>query len=223
VEEQDTENNTDTLIQIVAGKLSSQTPDTQFEKTRPDGFVVPTTPGERAGTATWSMWAYEESAFVRKNYGVAISATAPSVQPDEDSPSAELANGKWKMRSGYGFYMRYAPTITGTENTIMPDSTAYTEVQYAYATFPEFQYAMAKDRFRTLEKVDGTWMFVQNPYADNDERLHFTPLWYPNGDYTVSVAATEVWTPAGMISSARNSDTIRIVDAAYDDWYVGEQ
>ena len=223
VEEQDTENNTDTLIQIVAGKLSSQTPDTQFEKTRPDGFVVPTTPGERAGTATWSMWAYEEGAFVRKNYGVAISATAPSVQPDEDSPSAELANGKWKMRSGYGFYMCYAPTITGTENTIMPDSTAYTEVQYAYATFPEFQYAMAKDRFRTLEKVDGTWMFVQNHYADNDERLHFTPLWYPNGDYTVSVAATEVWTPAGMISSARNSDTIRIVDADYDDWYVGEQ
>ena len=51
---------------------------------------------------------------------------------------------------------------------------------------------MAKDRFRTLEKVDGTWMFVQNPYADNDERLHFTPLWYPNGDYTVSVATSSV-------------------------------
>ena len=38
----------------------------------------------------------------------------------------------------------------------------------------------------------------------------------------VSVTATDVWTPAGMISSVRNSNTIKIVDSAYDDWYVGE-
>jgi hypothetical protein len=65
-------------------------------------------------------------------------------------------------------------------------------------------------------------MFERNPYADGKERLHFTPLWYPNGDYTVSVIASEVWTPAGMIQAVRNCNTIRIVDSAYDDWYVGE-
>ena len=66
-------------------------------------------------------------------------------------------------------------------------------------------------------------MFVQNPNADGQERLHFTPLWYPNGSYVVSVTATEVWTPSGMIYCIRNSNTIRIVDSAYDDWYVGEE
>jgi hypothetical protein len=126
------------------------------------------------------------------------------------------------MRSGYGFYLSYRPTITRTGSEIMPDSSAYTEVQQVYATFPEFKYLQDINSFRTLEKVNGAWMFERNPYADGKERLHFTPLWYPNGDYTVSVIASEVWTPAGMIQAVRNCNTIRIVDSAYDDWYVGE-
>ena len=223
IEEQVTNNNTDTLTQTVANKLSSQTPDTQFEKEKPTGFTIPTAPTTSAGKATWSMWVYENGAFVKKNYGIAISATLPSIQPDEGSPSAEYVNGYWQMRSGYGFYISYRPTMTGISGYTVPSSSAYTGVQQVYATFPEFKYSVSANYFRTLQKVSGTWCFVANPYADGNERLHFTPLWYPNGNYIVSVTATEVWTPAGMISSVRNSNTVRIVDSAYDDWYVGEQ
>ena len=222
IEEQITNNNTDTLVQTVAGKLYSQTPDTQFEKTKPNGWTAPVTARPNGGVATWSMWVYENGAFVRRGYGISIATTSPTAQPDEGSPSAKYVNGYWQMRSGYGFYLSYRPTITRTGSEIMPDSSAYTEVQQVYATFPEFKYLQDINSFRTLEKVNGAWMFERNPYADGKERLHFTPLWYPNGDYTVSVIASEVWTPAGMIKAVRNCNTIRIVDSAYDDWYVGE-
>ena len=223
IEEQITNNNTDTLVQTVAGKLYSQTPDTQFEKTKPNGWTAPVTDRPNGGVATWSMWVYENGAFVRRGYGISIATTSPTAQPDEGSPSAKYVNGYWQMRSGYGFYLSYRPTITRTGSEIMPDSSAYTEVQQVYATFPEFKYLQDINSFRTLEKVNGAWMFERNPYADGKERLHFTPLWYPNGDYTVSVIASEVWTPAGMIKAVRNCNTIRIVDSAYDDWYVGEE
>ena len=223
IDEVSTENNTDTLVQTVAGKLYSQTPDTQFEKTKPNGWTASVTARPNGGVATWSMWVYENGAFVRQGYGISIATTSPTAQPDEGSPSAKYVNGYWQMRSGYGFYLSYRPTITRTGSEIMPDSSAYTEVQQVYATFPEFKYLQDINSFRTLEKVNGAWMFEKNPYADGKERLHFTPLWYPNGDYTVSVIASEVWTPAGMIQAVRNCNTIRIVDSAYDDWYVGEE
>ena len=159
---------------------------------------------------------------MKKNYGVAISSTAPSLTPDEDSPSAEYKSGQWQMRSGYGIYLSYAPGITSISGYTMPSSSAYTAVQRVEAAFPEFKYSKTVGNFRSIEKYGGAWVFVRNTTADLNERLHFTPLWYPNGNYIVSVMATDVWTPAGMISSVRNSNTIKIVDSAYDDWYVGE-
>ena len=222
-DEYDTTNNTATLTRTVAKVNTSQTPDTQYEEAKPSGFTIPSTPSTSAGSATWSLWTYSNGSFVKKNYGVAISSTAPTITPDEDSPSAKYTSGRWQMRSGYGIYLNYAPGITSISGYTMPASSAYTSVQRVEAAFPEFKYAKTIGSFRSLEKYGGVWVFVRNTSADLNERLHFTPLWYPNGNYIVSVMATDVWTPAGMISSARNSNTIKIVDSAYDDWYVGER
>ena len=223
IDEYSTTNNEDTLTRTVAKKLSSQTPDTQYEAQMPSGFTAPSTPAISTGKATWSMWVYEDGAFVKKNYGLAISAINPVIQPDPDSPSAEYVDGYWQMRSGYGFTISYAPSLVLPTGCEVPHSNAYTGIQMAYVTFPEFKYSQTTNYFRTLLKVSGKWVFVSNGYADNSERLHFTPLWYPNGNYIVSATATEVWTPVGMISTRRNSNTIIIVDSAYDDWYVGEE
>ncbi len=222
VEEFDTTNNTALLTQTVSLIPFSQTPDTQYEETKPNGFAIPSAPSISAGSATWSLWTYSNGNFVKKNYGVAISSTAPTITPDEDNPSAKYTSGQWQMRSGYSIYMSYAPGITSISGYTMPASSAYTSVQRVEAAFPEFKYAKTIGSFRSLEKYSGVWVFVRNTSADLSERLHFTPLWYPNGNYIVSVMATDVWTPAGMISSVRNSNTIKIVDSAYDDWYVGE-
>ena len=222
IEEYSTENNSDTLDCAVTNRLSSQTPDTRFEKEKPNGYTIPAVPATKAGKATWSLWVYENGAFVKKNYGLAISSTAPLITPDADSPSAEYVDGYWKMRSGYGFTISYKPAVTVISGYEAPGSNAFTIVQQAYVVFPEFNYSTAQSYFRTLQKADSQWVFVQNTNADENDRMHFTPLWFPNGDYIVSATATDVWTPAGMISTTRNSNKIIIVDSAYDDWYVGE-
>ena len=52
------------------------------------------------------------------------------------------------------------------------------------------------------------------------ERMHFTPIWYPDGNYSVAIVATDVWTPSGMIESRRNSNVIAITESVHDDWYI---
>ena len=75
---------------------------------------------------------------------------------------------------------------------------------------------------RNLTKVGSKWVFMPNIHAQDEDRLHFTPLWYPDGQYTVSVVGYDVWTPAGMISQKINSKPLTIEGSAYDDWYLGK-
>ena len=103
----------------------------------------------------------------------------------------------------------------------MPSSDAYTSPQNVYATFSEFGYSTASNKYRTLESVGGTYTFEANTDADNNERLHFIPVYVENGNYIVSVTATQIWTPAGMITATRNSNTVNINGTIYDDWYQG--
>ena len=217
------DNNTAILTQTIATRYTSSTQDTQFEKDGPEGYKIPAGPMVKTGTSTWSQWFYEDDAFVEKTYGITFATTKPAIEPDEGSPSAEFVNGYWQMRSGYGLYIRYRPTLKTISGYETAPTEAYTGIQWAEAAFPEFNYSQTTVSMRTLQNVGGTWMFAQNPNADGNERLHFTPLWYPNGAYVVFVTATEVWTPTGMIYCVQNSNIIRIVDSAYDDWYVGEE
>lgn len=164
-------NNKDVLVRTVASVTESQTPDTQYERQKPTGYSIPSVPTAKAGSTTWSMWEYSSGSFKKKTYGVAISSTAPSVTPDKDSPSAVYDGGRWKMKSGYGFTVSYAPAIVSVDGTTKPTSSAYTEVQRAEAFFPEFKYSTAQNSFRTLEKASGKWQFEQNEYADGKERI----------------------------------------------------
>ena len=216
-------NNSDTLIQTIAELEESQTPDTQYEASGPSGFTIPSTPATKSGSTTWNIWEYISGKFIKKSYGITIDTSAPKIEPDKDCPSAIYTNNTWIMKSGYGITVSYMPAVTNKSGYIMPDSSAYTTVQRVYATFPEFKYSVSKSNYRTLEYVNNKWCFEENCYADENDRLHFTPLWYPNGRYNVSVTATEVWTPSGMIEAKRNSNTITITDAAYDDWFVGRE
>ena len=125
------------------------------------------------------------------------------------------------MKSGYGFYLKYVPEFKAVSGRIMPDDSAYTYPQTAYATFPEFGYAATAGKYKTLERLSGKWYFGQDFSVEDSERLHFTPLWYPDGDYIVYVTVSDVWTPAGMITASGSAPTITISGSAYDDWYLG--
>ncbi len=53
-------------------------------------------------------------------------------------------------------------------------------------------------------------------------RVHFTPLWYPDGTYTAYTCLEDAWTPAGMLS-ANLTDYVKIKGNVYDDWHVGRR
>ena len=74
---------------------------------------------------------------------------------------------------------------------------------------------------RTLQYVSDSYQFVENSAADGNARVHFIPVYVRDGNYTVSVTATHVWTPAGMIEATRSANVIIIDGTIYDDWYQG--
>ena len=220
--EQNSDNNTTEYAVVATDYVSSQTPNTRFEKNAPAGYSPnASTPVAKAGSATWNMWVYEGSKLVLKSYGITVGNTTPTVTPGSGCLTAEKVGVTWKMKSGYGITLNWNPALVAKSGYIMPGTDAYTKAQSVYATFPEFGFSTANEKYRTLEKVGGAYQFIANPNADKNERVHFIPVYVANGSYTVSVTATQIWTPAGMITAIRNANTLTIDGTIYDDYYVG--
>lgn len=220
VEEIRDDNNGEVMMKTVAKYPDSQTPNTRFEYKKPNGYTVPAVPSVTTGAVTWDVWEYTTT-FVKKTYGVSLSASQPRITPDADSPSRSGSRTSWTMRSGYGVTMSYVPAFSPVSGSTYASSDMYTDVQTVVALFPEFSYSSANWKCRVLEKTGyAEWKFIENTNADGNERLHFTPIWFPDGDYVVSVVAYDLWTPAGMITGTRNSYPVTISQSAYDDWYV---
>lgn len=214
-------NNTSTFSTTITSFADSQTPNTRYESSKPGSYKGYSAPANSTDKATWTMWVYENNQFVLKSYGVQISTASPVIAPSAECKTAVYTNGKWTIRSGYGFTMSYSPTITTVSGYNNPGSSAYTSIQSVYATFPEFNYATTNGNYRNLQYVDGKWQFVQNTNAADNERIHFIPVWFTDGNYTVSVTATRVWTPVGMIEATRTANTFTIDGSIYDDYFVG--
>ena len=222
--EQNSDNNTTEYAVVATDYMSSQTPNTRFEKNAPAGYSPnATAPVAKAGSATWNMWVYENGKLVLKSYGIAVGNTTPTVTPGSGCLTAEKVGATWKMKSGYGIALSWNPLLIAKSGYIMPGTDAYTEAQIVYATFPEFGFSTANEKYRTLEKVGGAYRFIANPNADKNERVHFIPVYVANGSYTVSVTATQIWTPAGMLTAIRNANTLTIDGTVYDDYYQGNK
>lgn len=206
---------------VVQAYPTSQTPDTRYDRTAPADYAQTEPLTASKNTMKWNEWIWKNGGFVLKRYGITFTDAVSIVTPDESCASAAQENGTWVMRSGYGFSLRVMPTVTVLPGYEMPPSDAYSEVQAVYATFPEFGYSTVTGKYRTLEQTDGVFAFTENP-ADNGKRTHFIPLYVADGDYTVSVTATQVWTPAGVLTSRSNAVSIRIKGSIYDDYYVGQ-
>ena len=219
--EENLDNNTSTFSTTIASSADSQTPDTRYESSKPNSYKGYRVPANSTEKATWTMWVYENNQFVLKTYGVQISTDSPVITPSAECKTAVYSDGKWTIRSGYGFTISYAPTITTVIGCTNPENSAYTGVQYAYATFPEFNYSGSDGSYRTLELDNGKFRFIANAYSIISDRVHFIPVWFEDGTYTVSVTASRVWTPAGMIHATRTANTFNIDGSIFDDYYVG--
>lgn len=220
--EANTENNSTSYQVTVKAEENTQTPNTRYERTAPASYsTTATSPGEDQGTATWTVWEYAGGGFVLKKYGITVNNSAPEIRPDSTCTSAYLDDGTWNLKSGYGIDLTWNPTISAVNGCLLPPSDSYTPAQKAYVLYPEYRYSSANGKYDTIRDVGGALHFNTNTDADGNARVHFIPVYVSDGNYAVSVTATEIWTPIGMIYATRNSNAVKINGSIYDDYYVG--
>ena len=148
--------------------------------------------------------------FFRDNYSASMTATA-RIEPDEKVPTAAGNT----MKSGYGV----SNTVTATVSTSAPMSH-YTYGQTAVSYFPEFNYTTY---WRLLDRLSSgktaRFQFAENIYSTYKQRVHFSPVWFPDGSYTVNTHVMDIWTPAGMLC-ANLTDSVTISGSLYNDWHI---
>lgn len=220
IEENDRSNNTTSFTATVAALTNFEPADTNFEHS--GSYRDTPEPKEYTSKATWSQWSYENGTFILREYGVQLSPDRPVIEPDPRCPSTRYENGRWIMRSGYGITLCYTPSLSAIEGYTFPDQSTCTGIQIVTAVFPEFNYLDKNGCSRRLTETEDGYGFAENNSAGK-ESLHFTPVAMPDGEYTVSVIVTQIWTPGGMISAVRNADPILLDGSIYDDWYHNSQ
>ena len=148
--------------------------------------------------------------FFTNVYSASLSASS-SISPDNKVPTA---TGKM-MKSGYGINNNIQTVLN-----ISAPSSHVTAAQTAVSYFPEFEY---NTYWRLLDLINNGYSsrfeFKPNLYSTYKQRSHFSPIWYPDGQYRVYTYVQDAWTPAGMLSLNLN-DTVTISGSLYDDWHI---
>ena len=148
--------------------------------------------------------------FDLDRYSASLSA-AMEITPDEKNPTASDST----MKSGYGVNQ----VVTARVNSSQRSAT--TALQNAVSYFPEFNY---ESFWRLLDRISissssSRLEFQKNEYSTYNRRTHFTPIWYPDGSYTVNTWVIDCWTPAGMLS-VNLTDSLNIRGNLWDDWHI---
>jgi hypothetical protein len=148
--------------------------------------------------------------FFTDIYTARLTASS-KITPDEKNPTASGNT----MKSGYGVNN----LVTSSFSTNAPNSHV-TGVQTAVSYFPEFRYGTY---WRLLDLTHRGFSsrleFKPNQYSAYNQRVHFTPVWYPDGTYTVYTWLIDAWTPAGMLSM-NLTDSVNIQKSVFDDWHI---
>lgn len=198
-------------------------PDTHYEKEAPAGFKKTNAPQDTESYTTWWEYTCSGSAFIKKYYGIGILKRTPKESWPATGETAKKSNSVWTMKSGYGVSVRDASCMTSVVNYETPDfNKSITNEQYAYALLPEFNYQFGENKCITLEMkiIDSyvNWIF---PTIGEIENAHYTPVWYPDGNYDIDIIRSDAWTPMGMLCCNDIISNIKINGNMYDDWYVG--
>ncbi|MDR1204251.1 MAG: hypothetical protein LBL26_02045 [Peptococcaceae bacterium] len=147
--------------------------------------------------------------FDHHRYSASLTGTM-RITPDTHNPTAE---GR-VMKTGYGINETVTAVVSSSQ------SASVTAAQNAVSYFPEFRY---ETFWRLLDRsVSGNgseFRFKPNPYSTYRNRTHFTPIWMPDGAYTVHTWLIDCWTPAGMLSM-NLTDALTLRGTLWDDWHI---
>jgi hypothetical protein len=227
--------------------LSQNLPPDPKATDRNDSFATPVIPSYSAKTsASWGIWSaswhpywvwnsrwywistgentgyWYDDGYWQDNgwwdytwtvYRASFSATQ-ALAPDAKSPST-VAN---RIKSGYGIEMNAATTLSSNA-----PSSHITGAQHAVSYFPEFNY-QSYWRLHDLKAsgLSAQFWLKPNDYSTYQSRVHFTPIWYPDGSYTPITRLLDAWTPDGMLT-LQLQNSITISGNLFSDWHIAPQ
>jgi len=150
---------------------------------------------------TWQEVRLEGGSYVTKAYWAQLN-TALTVQPD---PRIAYVDAPRQMESGFGVEVKLTTQIS--TNYDHPEKLVGAQMAWVYA--PETGYGQISQWagvFDALETYSGSpgnatahWQLKVNPWSESSSRLHYTPLWFPDGVYTLLNQSFYAWTPAGHL------------------------
>ncbi|MCC0732136.1 MULTISPECIES: hypothetical protein [unclassified Clostridioides] len=121
-----------------------------------------------------------------------------------------------EIKSGYG-----VNTIVNSKVGYNAPQDSVTGGQNVIVTFPEFNYEKYNRILQSTKLgYESSFVFKNNKYSTYNSKVHFTPLWFPDGEYTTNANVIDVWTPTGMLSVNINN-YVDIKGNLYDDWHIG--
>lgn len=224
------------IVAHIVDLNQNQPPDPQAND-RNDKFTIPSAPNQASTTTRtwgeWDCWWHEDWVwhssgededgnedgwwedkgwyeYAWLSYSASLSATLQTT-PDVKSPTA---SGK-TMKSGYGLDAFVSAQVQSSA-----PSSQITGAQNVTAYFPEFNYSTY---WRLLQRLttgfSSTFEFQKNKYSTYGQPCHFTPVWFPDGQYRTYAECMDAWTPAGMLQ-INLTDSLTIRGSVFDDWYI---
>lgn len=166
---------------------------------------------------TWQEVRLESGSYVTKTFYARLT-TALQILPDSRIAYADRPK---TMESGFGFSVQCTTTLS--TNYDHPEKLV--GAQMVWARYPESAYGQLSSwenvrddlQVNTGEAGDMTitWRLSLNPYSVTGSRLHYTPLWFPDGEYVAWVQAFYAWSPVGQLFEHK-TDTLTILGDMYD-------
>ncbi|OME10723.1 hypothetical protein [Paenibacillus odorifer] len=151
--------------------------------------------------------------YTRASYVATLSANQ-SLLPDPKSPSL-FSN---QMKSGYGIEINTTTALSSNA-----PSSHITGAQHAISYFPEFAYKKywRLHDVKSSEYSSSFWL-KPNEYSTYQSRVHFTPIWFPDGFYTPITQIMDAWTPEGMLT-IQLQNSITISGNLFSDWHIAPE
>lgn len=158
---------------------------------------------------------------MKRTYDASLTTKA-TLSPDATASWSKYnsTNQLWTTRSGYGFNTAVTVSLSGVPTDMF---AGHAKVN---AYYPEFGYTSAQDKSSMLrmesENTGGytaEFTFASNTDTISKNKMHVTPVWFPDGAYSVKYEVYDVWTPSGVLTAGTYA-IINIEGSMYDDYYT---
>ncbi len=166
---------------------------------------------------TWQEVRLESGSYVTKNFWARLTTTF-TISPDSRIAYADKPR---VMESGFGYGVSCSTVLTTNydhaEKLVGAQMVWVRNLESAYGQLSQWQDVRDSLTIKTGNSGDAsdTWQLKANPWSVTGSRLHYVPLWFPDGSYTAWAQAFYAWSPVGQMYEYK-ADALTISGDMYD-------